>query len=256
MKINLLPSAVSASGIVPNQYLTTFLVNDRLAIDAGSLGLYLSPQDQAAVRHVFVSHSHLDHWASLPIFLVNVFDLAPTCPTLYASEDVLDMLRRDVFNGRVWPNFLQMSHEGRPFVNVQVIESGKAIDLEGLHITPIAVNHVVPTLGFILEDAASAVVITSDTAATTEIWQRADRLTKLKAVFLEATLPNNMAELAGVTRHLTPDGLFGEMRKLTRRPNFYAVHLSARNRDEVIAELRSHGLSNLHIAEFGKTYEF
>jgi ribonuclease BN (tRNA processing enzyme) len=256
VKITLLPSAISESGIVPNQYLTTLLVNDRIAIDGGSLGLYRSPRDQAAIQHMFVSHTHLDHWATLPIFLVNVFDMAPTPPTLYASEVVLDMLRRDVFNGRVWPNFLEMSHEGRPFVKIQVIESGKTLDVEGLRITPVAVNHAVPTLGFILEDAASAVVIASDTAATTEIWQRADRLSNLKAVFLEATLPNNLSELAGVTKHLTPNGLVGEMRKLTRPPTFYAVHLSARNRDEVIRELQAHRLSNLQIAEFGKTYEF
>lgn len=256
MKITLLPSAISRSGIVPNQYLTTILVNDRVAIDAGSLGLYESPHDQAAIGHVFLSHSHLDHWATLPIFLVNVFDLSPTPPTIYASDVVFDMLRRDVFNGRVWPNFLEMSHEGRSFVKTQTIESGKPLDVEGLHITPVAVNHAVPTLGFLLEDAKSAVVIASDTAATTEIWQRADRLANLKAVFLEATLPNNLAQLADVTKHLTADGLIGEMRKLSRPTTFYAVHISARNKDEVIAELRGNRLSNLQVAEFGKTYEF
>jgi cAMP phosphodiesterase len=256
VKITLLPSAMSKSGIVPNQYLTTLLVNDRVAIDGGSIGLYKSPKDQAAIGHIFISHSHLDHWATLPIFLVNVFDMAPTPPTLYASEVVLDMLRRDVFNGRVWPNFLEMSHEGRPFVKVQIIESGKSLDVDGLHITPIAVNHAVPTLGFVIEDAKAAVVIASDTSETTEIWQHADQTAKLKAVFLEATLPNHLSELAGVTGHLTPDGLVGEMRKLRSNPTFYAVHLSARNRDEVIGELRAHGFTNLQIAEFGKTYEF
>lgn len=256
MKITLLPSAMSESGIVPNQYLTTILVNDSIAIDGGSLGLHKSPADQARIQHILLTHSHLDHWATLPIFLVNVFGMAPESPTLYCSDVVLDMLNRDVFNGRVWPNFLEMSHEGRLFVTVRTITSGTPFDIAGLRITPVAVHHAVPTLGFILEDASSAVVIASDTSATSEIWERADRMPNLKAVFLEATLPNHLADLARVTGHLTPDGLVGEMRKLKSQPIFFAVHLSARNRDEVIGELRAHKLPNLQIAEFGKTYEF
>lgn len=256
MKITLLPTAVSATGVLPEQYLTTYLVNDSLAIDAGVLGLYQTPTNQAAVRHIFLSHSHLDHWATLPIFLVNTFGYGDAPVTLYASETVLDCLRRDVFNGRVWPNFLEMSHEGRRFVNVQAIAHGQAVDVEGLRVTPIAVDHVVPTLGFVLEDSTSAVVIASDTAATTEIWQRAERCANLKAVFLEATLPDELASLAGATKHLTPAGFVGEMRKVSRKATFFAVHLSARNREQVIAELRASGLPNLEIAEFGKAYQF
>lgn len=253
MKITLLPSSF---GTDSRQNLTSYLVNDRIAIDAGSLGLYRTPVEQAAVRHVFISHTHLDHWATLPIFLINVFDMAAGPVTLHASELVLECLREDVFNGRVWPKFLEMTDEGRRFVNVNPIAAGQTMQIEGLRITAVAVDHVVPTLGFILEDDAAAVVIPSDTAATTEIWQRADRTPNLKAVFLEATLPNELAGLAEVTKHLTPVGFVREMQKLSRPATFFAVHLSARAKDQVVAELLAHQLPNLKIAEFGKTYEF
>jgi ribonuclease BN (tRNA processing enzyme) len=256
VKITLLPSSLTASGILPNQYLTTFLVNDCVAIDAGVLGLYRSPVEQAAIRHIFLSHSHIDHWATMPIFLINVFGMGAAPVTLHASAIVLEGLRQDVFNGRVWPKLFEMEHEGRRFVNAQTIADGQPVEVEGLRITPVAVDHVVPTLGFIIEDATSAVVIASDTAATTAIWQRADRTANLKAVFLEATLPNDMANLAGVAKHLTTDGFMREMRKLSRPATFLAVHLSARTRDQVIAELLDQRLPNLEIAQFGKTYEF
>jgi ribonuclease BN (tRNA processing enzyme) len=256
VKIMLLPSAVSASGVVANQYLTTFLVNDCVAIDAGALGFYQSPAEQAAIRHIFLSHTHIDHWATLPIFLINVFGMGEAPVTLHASEVVLDSLRHDVFNGRVWPNLFDMEHDRRRFLTVNPIADGQPVEVEGLRITPVAVEHVVPTLGFILEDATSAVVIASDTTATTAIWQRAERTPNLKAVFLEATLPNDMADLASVTKHLTAAGFVREMRKVSRPATFFAVHLSSRTKDQVIAELHAERLPNLQIAHFGQTYEF
>ena len=56
MKAMLLPSALAAE---PYQYLTTFLVNGTVAIDAGSLGLCGSPEEQSRVRHVFLTHAHM-----------------------------------------------------------------------------------------------------------------------------------------------------------------------------------------------------
>src|SRR5205823_12507757 len=82
MKVMLVPSALTAG---PRQYLTAFLVGDSVAIDAGSLGFYGSPAEQARIRHVFLTHTHLDHIASLPIFLENVSqDDGAHCPTVYA----------------------------------------------------------------------------------------------------------------------------------------------------------------------------
>ena len=55
------------------------------------------------------------------------------------------------------------------------------VELEGLRITPIEVNHAVPTLGFLIEDDHSAIVIPSDTGPTAEIWSRANKVANLKA---------------------------------------------------------------------------
>lgn len=256
MKVTLLPSAFSSSGAISSQYLTTFVINHRIAIDAGVLGLLGTPEEQSAIRNVFLTHSHLDHWATLPIFLLNVFALAQTDVKLYASEEVLESLRTDVFNGRVWPNFLEMAHDGHRFVETRSIRAGDTVEVDGLRITAVSVNHVVPTLGYIIDDGIAAVVVVSDTAATTEIWDRAEKTPSLKAVFLEATLPNAMGGLAGATKHLTPEGFVAEMKKLYRPATFFAVHLSARTRGQVASELQSYNLPNVEIMQPGKTYEF
>ncbi len=74
MRVELLPSSVPASEA---QFLVSFLIDDTVAIDAGSLGLLADLDRQRGVRHVFLTHEHVDHIASLPIFLENVYDPGP-----------------------------------------------------------------------------------------------------------------------------------------------------------------------------------
>ena len=254
MKITLLPSTFSAASA--DQYLTSYLVNDHIAIDAGSLGFYKSPQEQAAIRQLFLSHTHMDHVASLPIFLENIAGLTEKPVELYASAAVQECLRKELFAGRLWANFLELTHDTGPFVVLRTLSEGQALEVEGVRITPITVHHVVPTLGFILEDGASTVVIASDTGPTDAIWARARHAQNLKAVFLEATFPNSHQRLADLTLHLTPAAFRREMQKLPPQTAFYAVHLKAQFRAQVMRELTALQQPNLHVAQIGTTYEF
>jgi ribonuclease BN (tRNA processing enzyme) len=256
VRVTLLPSTVAEPGQPSRQFLTSYLLNETVALDAGSLGLHRTPHEQARVRHVLVTHTHLDHLASLPMLLDNVYQGDGDCVTVYGSDAVLDCLRRDVFNDRLWPDFIRLSAERPPFLRLERLEPGRPVDLDGLRITPVPVDHVVPTLGFIVEDGSAAVVFPSDTGPTEEIWRRANAAANLRAVFLEATFPQAMAELAGVARHLTPALFAAEVRKVRRPARFIAVHISPRFYAQVVDELRALGLPDLEIGEPGKAYDF
>jgi cAMP phosphodiesterase len=253
VRVTLLPASVPRPG---RQFLTSYLLNDRVAVDAGSVGLFGGAAEQARVRHVLLTHSHLDHLALLPIFLDTVYQGGTDCVTVHGSETVIDCLRRDVFNDRIWPDFIRLSEVRPPFLKLQQLEPGRTVEVEGLHVTPVPVNHPVPTLGFLIEDDTSAVVIPSDTGPTTEIWERANALANLKAVFLEATFPDADAKLAEVAGHLTPATFAAEMRKVRRAARFIAVHINPRSVAKVVAELRALGLPNLEIGQPGKPYTF
>jgi ribonuclease BN (tRNA processing enzyme) len=256
VRVTLLPSAAPAPGQPGLHYLTSLLVNETVAVDAGCLGLYRTPDDQARVRHVLLSHSHVDHVASLAAFVDNVYQMGPECVTVHGNDAVLDSLRRDVFNGRLWPDFLHPAPGRAPFLKLERLEPGRPVELDGLRITPVPVNHSVPTLGFVVEDGSAAVVFPSDTGPTEEIWQRANAAAHLKAVFLEATFPQSMAELATMSGHLTSAMFAAEARKVRRPARFIAVHIRARFHDQVVEELRALGLPDLEVGEPGKTYEF
>jgi len=256
MRVTLVPSSIALNGEEPSQYLISYLINDTLAIDAGSLGLYGSPQRQAMIKHVLISHTHIDHTATLPIFIENAYEARSDCVTIHGSDEVLECLRRDMFNDRTWPDFIALSEGEMRLLRLGRLEPGRPLEVDGLKITPIPVNHVVPTLGFLIEDDHSAVVIASDTGPTDLLWERANEVPHLDAVFLEAAFPNDMAFLAHLSKHLTPE-LFGrEIGKLSNPVTVVAVHIKARFRDRIVGELRALGLPRLEIGAFGKAYQW
>jgi cAMP phosphodiesterase len=256
MKITLVPSAVSTGGGGRGSFLSSYVIDDVVAIDSGGLGLQGDLPSQFGVHDIFLTHSHMDHIASLPIFLENVFQSSDRCVTLHASAATIESLRRDVFNDRVWPDFIGMSENGPPFVKVEVLEPGRPVEVMGLRLTPIPVDHAVPTLGFLVEAPGVAVASPSDTGPTEEFWHAAGAAADLKAVFLEASFPDVMSDLAITAKHLTPAMFAAEARKLTRQVPFIAVHIKPRFYNQVVAELNALELADVHIGKPGTTYEF
>ena len=256
VKVLLIPSSTGGPHAEACQYLTSFRINETVAIDAGSLGLYGGPEEQARIRHVFLSHSHIDHVASLPIFLENVYTGQPPAVTVYGSAEVMESLERNLFNGRLWPDLINQGPVDPPLFHRQLLEPGQSLTVEGLRITPVPVHHTVATHSFIVEDATAAVIFSSDTAATEEMWRRANALPHLKAIFLEVTFPNALARLADLSMHLTPATFLQEVQKLNRAVPIIVVHIKARFRGPVIQELQALGLSQLEIGESGRVYTF
>lgn len=254
MKLTLIPSSVG--GGPDHQYLSSCLVNDTVALDAGCVGFWGSPQDQARVRHVLLSHTHMDHLASLPIFVENAYEGKSECVTVYGSRDVLDCCQEHLFNEKVWPDFIALSREERPFLRLTPFEPGETIDVEGLRVTAVALDHVVPTVGYVIRDGQSAVAIISDTGPTEEIWRRVNQEPGLKAVFVEATFPDELGWLADVSKHLTPATLAREAAKLTRPTRLVVIHIKARYKEQVTAQLHALGLAGLEIGQPGATYSF
>ena len=195
--------------------------------------------------------------ASLPILVENAFDGGPDPVTVHGNPEVLDSLRRDVFNGRAWPDFIAMSAEQGLFLRLNPIESGRPLALQGQRITPVAVDHAVPTLGFLVDDGDCCIAIASDTGPTEEFWRLARGEPRLRAVFLEASFPDAMAGLAATSKHLTPALFAVEVRKLGRDDvDLVAVHIKARFRDQVGRELAALGLPRLAIGRFDRPYRY
>lgn len=252
MKVRILPSATDGSD---QQFLTTFLLNDVVAVDAGCLGLYETPEVQSKIACVVLTHSHADHVCSLPAFAMNVMDFCGRRTAVWAHEAVLESLREDVFNGRTWPDFLTLVPEGEPIVKLHQIQPRCPFVLEGLRFTAIPVNHPVPTMGYIIEDDSSAIVICTDSGPTGELWSRAESLEKLTTVFAGVAFPDESAMLAEVSGHLTPRLLHDHVSALPRHVRIVAVHIKPARRQAVIAQLGALGLPGLSIGTTRTEYD-
>ena len=230
------------------QYASSYTINGTVAIDAGSIGFCGSPQEQSAIRHVFITHSHMDHIASLPTFLDNLYDPGTEAVTLHASAETMAVLQEHIFNNMVWPDFIGMRPPGRPFVHTSLVVPGQIIEVEGLRILPVPVNHIVPTLGYIVSDGHSTVVFGADSGPTDQIWELAATFPEPRTVLVEASFPDNMRWLAEISGHLTPKMVLDESQKMPQTDRILIIHVKPRFRDAIEAELMVLKIDGLSVA--------
>jgi ribonuclease BN (tRNA processing enzyme) len=250
----LLGSAVEDTA--KRQYVSSYLINGTVAIDSGCLGFYKTPKEQEAIRHVFLTHSHIDHTGSLPVFVENAWTPTENCPHIYGGIETLKAMQEHIFNDLLWPDFIALSKTTPPFLKFFPLDDEVSVEMEGLRITPVRVNHVVPTFAYVVSDGKSAVIFGADSGPTERIWQIAHQTQGLRAVFLEACFPNHLKSLAEVSLHMTPEMFRNEVAKMPRGIKLVAVHIKVRYREEVIRELRNLQLPDLEIAECEMEYEF
>ena len=254
MRVRILPSSFESRG--ERQYLTSYLINGTVAVDAGSVGICGAPKDQHGISHVFLTHCHADHIGSLPMFLENTYREDGGCVVLYGHPDVLRTLTIHVFNGIIWPDYRKFRSKGKPFVRFAELSGEATVHVQELSITPVQVNHVVPTLGYIVEDEHSAVVFGADSGPTDRIWDLARGVNNLRAVFIEVAFPEELQELALRLGHLTPELLKKEIAKLPDHTSIIATHIKPRYQERVIEELKLLELHELEIGTSGKEYMF
>src|ERR1043165_2965509 len=74
MKLQLLPSTFEPDGSASSrQHLSCLVINDRIAVDAGSLAMAATDAHRQNLRDVVLTHAHLDHIAGLRLFVDDLF---------------------------------------------------------------------------------------------------------------------------------------------------------------------------------------
>ena len=258
MNIQLLPSTFDEQGrATPEQRLTCFLIDETVAVDAGSIALALSTEQRENVRDIIVTHPHMDHIASLPIFIDDLYPTLKRPIRVYATQVVIDLLERDIFNWNVYPRFSELKNDFGPVMEYVPVPEGEEFQVAHLKVTVVPVNHIVPTVGLLVSDGRSTVAFSSDTAETEEFWNLVNRAPHVDALLIETSFPDSMAQLAEVSRHFTPASLGRELGKLNHNGlDILAVHIKPAYRDTIIAELKALNISGLGIMEPGKTYSW
>ena len=167
------------------------------------------------------------------------------------------MLERDIFNWSVYPCFSELINaHGKVLEYVPMLDNVLA-SVAHLEILPINVNHKVPTAGFIITDSDTTIALTGDTAQVGNFWDAVNELDGLDALLIECAFPDEMAELAEISHHLTPTLLKDELGKFNQiHCPVYVINIKPTYRDQVLREVDQLNIQNLSVLEVGKTYEW
>lgn len=232
---------------------TCLLINDTIALDAGSLAQALPIERQMKVRSIVFTHSHMDHTTSLPFFIENVFGREGVTD-IYASRTTIFAIRKYLFNDAVWPDFTQLPNHLLPSMAFHEIEDEVPFTIDGVRFTPIPVDHLVETHGFLIEQDGARFLWSSDTGPTVRFWEVANRLTRLDVLAIEVSFDNSLQRIADLSYHLTPQTLAEELKKLDRRVPILLHHLKPACIERLKPEIAALRRSELHYLEQGKIY--
>jgi cAMP phosphodiesterase len=256
VKLQLLPSTFECDGSPSRrQHLTTMVVDDVIAFDAGSLAIACSDGQRAGIRDVVISHAHLDHIAGLPLFIDDLFSTLAEPIRVYASTGVISILEEHIFNWSVYPRFSELENDFGPVMKYVEFEPGREFKVGRYSIVPVEVSHKVESCGFIISDGATTIASTGDTAPTEVFWRSVNELDSLNAVLVECAFPDELAELAAISHHLTPRGLAMEIAKLDREEcGIYVSNIKPSYREGTISQINELGVERLEILEVGREY--
>ena len=245
-----------SGGSAPGHHLSCYLLNDVVAIDAGSLTASLSLDEGLGIGHVVLTHAHLDHHGELPFFIDNVFGHIDEPIVVYATDPVVDGLEQHIFNDVIWPDFTKLPSPEKPTLRFQRVEAEKSFAIGSLNLTPVRVNHLTPTVGFLVEEGSSAIVHTSDTGPTERVWEVASRHDSVQAIITEISFSNEDEALARASGHMTPAMMAVELRKLTREIPVLITHTKPGHVERIRKQLDALGLENVELLEEGREYTF
>lgn len=209
-------------GESPSHRTTSFMIDERLVLDAGSITRGLSVPEQNRIDYVFLSHSHLDHIRDLAMLADNVIGQRKKPVEYYCTDATADALEKHLFNNVLWPDFTKIpnpSDPDNPTVRINRFQSGDTIELDRYEVSTVKVDHPVDCHSLSVKGQGGTLTYSGDTGPTDALWEKVNQIDDLKILIIEVSFPNAMLQLAKVSGHLTPELLAKELEKLKPKTN-------------------------------------
>lgn len=238
MKVRIL----GCSGGIGGRHLrtTALLVDHDILIDCGTGVTELSIAELAQIDHVFLTHSHMDHIACLPMLIDTVGDLRSRPLTVHCLPATAETLRSHIFNWAIWPDFTQIPSAAAPCLRFETLSTGQAVGLAGQRrMVALPVNHAVPAVGYQIDSGTRSLVFSGDTGPCRAFWDAVNAIPNLHALLVETAFSDRERQLAESSQHLCPGMLFEELQHLQSRPEIFITHLKPGQIELTMGEIES-----------------
>ena len=218
---------------------TCFLLDEVLALDAGSLVTALTPQELHDIQAVLLTHRHFDHVRDLPTMGLMTRDANRTVP-LYSLAETLEAVSTRLMDGVLYPRLAE-SLDGRAAkYRLEAVEDGVVLAVLDYLVKPISVPHGPPTIGYIIHrPGEGAFAYTGDTGG--RLMPFFQDAFKPDPVCVEVTFASRLDQRAYNAGHLTPRRLQQELTEALEQgtvlPRIVVVHMSPTQEDEIRHEL-------------------
>ena len=219
--------------------MTSIVVDESIALDAGSLTRSLTTEQQGRIRFIFLTHRHFDHVRdAVDLVFKAGLDGRPGTRHIYGLQDVIDALSEHVL-GELRPKLQEReAADGLPLLELHVIEPGSEISVDGHGVAPLPAFHGVPAVGYRVTLGDRSLYYTGDTGPG---FAAALEQSPPGMLLTEVTFSDSEADRASRSNHMTPATLRSELEQLVHaagwEPRVVAVHVFPGSEPEVRREI-------------------
>lgn len=201
------------------------MIDHDILIDAGTGLGNLSLDEMKGLRHIFLTHSHLDHIAHLPLLVDSIFEHIRQPIVVHAQQVTIEALREHIFNWVIWPDFTRLPDARNPVLTFEAMAPGEIVTLGGRSFEMIPVNHAVPAVGYYVRSpGGKAFAFSGDTTTNDSFWDGLNARDRLDMLIIEVAFPDAEIELSRAAYHYCPSLLGQDIAKLRHRPDIHLSH--------------------------------
>ncbi len=246
-----------AGGIGANLRTTSFLLDDDLLIDAGT-GLGDLPLNQmTGIRHIFLTHSHMDHIVGLPLLADSMYGVHDEPIMVHAQEKTIEAIKEHIFNWVIWPDFSELPTRENPSINFKVMKPGDKITIRSREIEMIPVNHTVPGVAYCVSTKRATVAFSGDTTTTDRLWEVLNGYENIDLFFVESAFSDADIEISKISKHYCPRLLGEDIKKLRHRPDVWLTHFKPGEEDLIYQQcVEAMPDFNVHHLKGGEVFKF
>ena len=134
-----------------------------------------------------------------------IFSLRKTPVNIWASPEILDVIKDHMFNNKLWPDFtkINMINSSEAIVKLNELDEKKTQIINDCEISVLPANHGIPACGIRVKSDNKSYIFSGDSADCPEFWDYVNNDSSLEGLIVECSYPESLHELALLTMHLS-----------------------------------------------------